>query len=217
MAAPSSGEPVVFSDAARWIPAATSASRRAAGIVVTYDSTPAALKVLAQVQALEPTLSVVVRTVDDTHMDELIAAGATEVVPEIVEGSLMVASHALVLMGVPMRRVLRRVSQARNERYSLLRGYFHGLDDEDEGGEREQVRLQSVPLPLHADAVGLTLGELRLDKLGVTVTAIRRHGIRGVEPVSETRLMAEDIVGLRGLTDRLVAAEARLLRGHDYD
>lgn len=214
MEAASSGETVVFGDAARREALIAAGIHRAAGIVVTYDSTPAALKVLSQVQALEPTLPVVVRTVDDTHMDELIAAGATEVVPEIVEGSLMLASHALVLLGVPMRRVLRRVAQARNERYSLLRGYFHGLDDEDEGGEREQVRLQSVPLTLHSDAVGRTLGELRLDKLGVTVTAIRRHGIRGVEPVSETRLMAEDIVVLRGLPDKLVAAEARL-RGHE--
>ncbi|VVE05706.1 monovalent cation:proton antiporter family protein [Pandoraea soli] len=214
MEAASSGETVVFGDAARREALVAAGIHRAAGIVVTYDSTPAALKVLSQVQALEPTLPVVVRTVDDTHMDELIAAGATEVVPEIVEGSLMLASHALVLLGVPMRRVLRRVAQARNERYSLLRGYFHGLDDEDEGGEREQVRLQSVPLTLHSDAVGRTLGELRLDKLGVTVTAIRRHGIRGVEPVSETRLMAEDIVVLRGLPDKLVEAEARL-RGHE--
>ncbi|WP_449413793.1 cation:proton antiporter domain-containing protein [Pandoraea soli] len=214
MEAASSGETVVFGDAARREALVAAGIHRAAGIVVTYDSTPAALKVLSQVQALEPTLPVVVRTVDDTHMDELIAAGATEVVPEIVEGSLMLASHALVLLGVPMRRVLRRVAQARNERYSLLRGYFHGIDDEDEGGEREQVRLQSVPLTLHSDAVGRTLGELRLDKLGVTVTAIRRHGIRGVEPVSETRLMAEDIVVLRGLPDKLVAAEARL-RGHE--
>ncbi|MBN4664543.1 cation:proton antiporter [Pandoraea nosoerga] len=211
MEAARSGETVVFGDAARREALVAAGIHRAAGIVVTYDSTPAALKVLAQVQALEPTLPVVVRTVDDTHIDDLIAAGATEVVPEIVEGSLMLASHALVLMGVPMRRVLRRVAQARNERYSLLRGYFHGIDDEDEGGEREQVRLQSVPLTLNADAVGRTLGELRLDKLGVTVTAIRRHGIRGVEPVAETRLMAEDIVVLRGLPDKLVLAEQRLL------
>ena len=214
MEAASSGESVVFGDAARREALVAAGIHRAAGVVVTYDSTPAALKVLAQVQALEPTLPVVVRTFDETDIDDLLAAGATEVVPEIVEGSLMLASHALVLMGVPMRRVLRRVAQARNERYSLLRGYFHGLDDEDEGGEREQVRLQSVPLPLDADAVGRTLGELRLDKLGVTVRAIRRHGIRGVEPVSETRLMAEDIVVLRGLPDKLVAAQRRLL-GHD--
>ncbi len=112
MEAASSGETVVFGDAARREALVAAGIHRAAGIVVTYDSTPAALKVLSQVQALEPTLPVVVRTVDDTHMDELIAAGATEVVPEIVEGSLMLASHALVLLGVPMRRVLRRSHDA---------------------------------------------------------------------------------------------------------
>ncbi|GAB3628614.1 potassium transporter [Pandoraea terrae] len=210
MEAASSGEAVVFGDAARREALIAAGVHRAAAVVVTYDSTPAALKVLAQVQTLEPTLPVVVRTVDDTSIDDLLAAGATEVVPEIVEGSLMLASHALVLLGVPMRRVLRRVAQARNARYSLLRGYFHGLDDDDEGGEREQVRLQSVPLTPNSDGVGRTLGELALEKLGVTVTAIRRHGIRGIEPAPETRLMAEDIVVLRGMPEKLAEAEERL-------
>ncbi len=74
----------------------------------------------------EPALPVIVRTVDDSELDTLQKAGATEVVPEIIEGSLMLASHALVLLGVPMRHVLRGVQEARDARYSLLRGYFHG-------------------------------------------------------------------------------------------
>ena len=93
------------------------------------------------------------RTVDDADLEKLLAAGATEVIPEIVEGSLMLASHALVLMGVPMRRVVRRVEEMRDERYSLLRGYFHGADDVDDDDGHEQVRLQSVPVDEKSDAV----------------------------------------------------------------
>jgi two-component system sensor histidine kinase/response regulator len=52
------------------------------------------------------------------------------VVPEALEGSLMLASHALALVGVPMRRVIRIVQDQRDARYSLLRGYFHGADDD---------------------------------------------------------------------------------------
>jgi monovalent cation:H+ antiporter-2, CPA2 family len=48
------------------------------------------------------------------------------VVPEAIEGSLMLASHALALVGVPMRRVIRVVQEQRDARYNLLRGYFHG-------------------------------------------------------------------------------------------
>ena len=50
-------------------------------------------------------------------------------VPDIFECSLMLASHALVLMGVPLDRVLQRMREVREQRYSLLRGFFHGESD----------------------------------------------------------------------------------------
>jgi CPA2 family monovalent cation:H+ antiporter-2 len=134
------------------------------------------------------------------------------VIPEIVEGSLMLASHTLVLMGVPMRRVVRRVEEMRDERYSLLRGYFRGADDLDDDDGHEQVRLQSVPIDENSDAVGQTLETLGLVGDGIEVTAIRRHGIRGVEPDPETKLRAKDIVVLRGLPEVLAQAEERLSR-----
>ena len=71
----------------------------------------------------------IVRTQDDLDLERLQAAGATEVVPETLESSLMLASHALALVGVPMRRVIRIVQDQRDARYNLLRGYFHGADD----------------------------------------------------------------------------------------
>ena len=79
-------------------------------------------------------------------MTKLQDAGATEVVPEAIEGSLMLASHALALVGVPMRRVIRSVQDQREARYQLLRGYFHGADD-DTSAEREQARLVPLTLP----------------------------------------------------------------------
>ncbi|WP_205192405.1 TrkA C-terminal domain-containing protein, partial [Burkholderia sp. LMG 13014] len=158
-----------------------------------------------------PTLPAIVRTVDDADLEKLLAAGATEVIPEIVEGSLMLASHTLVLVGVPMRKVVRRVEEMRDERYSLLRGYFRGADDADDD-DHEQVRLQSVPVDARADAVGRSLEELGLYALGLEVTAIRRHGIRGVEPDPQTKLRASDIVVLRGLPEALALAEERLSR-----
>ena len=161
---------------------------------------------------LEPALPVIVRTVDDADLDKLFAAGATEVIPEIVEGSLMLASHTLVLMGVPMRRVLRSVEELRDERYSLLRGYFHGADDSDED-DGEQVRLQSVSVDEGAEAVGHALKDAGLDDAGVEVTAVRRRGIRGGEPDGDMIVRAGDILVLRGSPEALARAEARLAAG----
>ncbi|WP_322091521.1 cation:proton antiporter domain-containing protein [Paraburkholderia bannensis] len=210
-AAAAAGESVVFGDAARRESLVAAGIHRAAAVAITYANTQSAFRVLHHIHELEPTLPVIVRTVDDADLERLLAAGATEVIPEIVEGSLMLASHMLVLMGVPMRRVVRRVEELRDERYSLLRGYFHGTDDAGEDGH-EQVRLQSVPVDPRADAVGRTLADLGLVDLGVEVTAIRRHGIRGVEPDPSTRLREADIVVLRGLPEQLALAEERLSR-----
>ncbi|WP_042299438.1 monovalent cation:proton antiporter family protein [Paraburkholderia kururiensis] len=211
-AAAAAGESVVFGDAARRESLVAAGVHRAAAIAITYANTPSALRVLHNIHELEPTLPVIVRTVDDSDLEKLLASGATEVIPEIVEGSLMLASHTLVVMGVPMRRVVRRVEEMRDQRYSLLRGYFHGADDADVDDGHEQVRLQSVPIDAKADAVGRTLAELGLADIGVEVTAIRRHGIRGVEPDPSTKLRASDIVVLRGLPEQLAEAEERLSR-----
>jgi len=213
-AAAEAGESVVFGDAARHESLIAAGLHRAATVAITYANTPSALKVLTHVQEANSALPVIVRTVDDAALDTLIAGGATEVIPESVEGSLMLASHTLVVMGVPMRRVIRRVEQMRDERYSLLRGYFRGADDTEDENEREQVRLQSVKMDVRADAVGKTLGELGLREIGVEVTAIRRRGIRGGEPDDAATIMINDVLVLRGTPPALAEAEEKLLHEH---
>ena len=145
--AAAAGQSVVFGDAARLPSLMAAGLARAAAVVVSYHDTPSALKVLAHVRDHAPQVPVIVRTRDDRDLDLLRQAGATEVVPEAIEGSLMLASHALALMGVPMRRVIRVTQEQREARYDLLRGYFHGADDDDID-ELEHERLTSVTLPL---------------------------------------------------------------------
>ena len=208
--AAAAGEHVVCGDAARRESLVAAGIHRAAAVAITYADTASALKVLHHVQALEPTLPVIVRTIDDADLDRLQQAGATEVVPEIIEGSLMLASHALVLLGVPLRRVVRRVQETRDARYSLLRGYFHGQDDEEDMLERDAVRLHSVPLTKGSPAIGRKLGTMGLETFKTSVTAIRRQGIRALDPDPDTVLELGDIVVLRGTPEGLQMAEERL-------
>jgi CPA2 family monovalent cation:H+ antiporter-2 len=209
--AAAAGDTVVYGDAGRRESLIAAGIHRAAAVVVTYANTPSAVRVLHHVHEMAPTLPVIVRTVDDADLDKLQQAGATEVVPEIIEGSLMLASHALVLLGVPLRRVVRRVQETRDARYGLLRGYFHGHDDDDEMIERDTVRLHSVPLEPGLPILGKSLGELSLERIGVEVNAVRRRGIRALDPQPDTVLEAGDIVVLRGVPEALEAAEQRLL------
>ncbi|WP_197388305.1 monovalent cation:proton antiporter family protein [Ralstonia pseudosolanacearum] len=208
--AAAAGERVVYGDAARRESLVAAGVHRAAAVAVTYADTASALKVLHHVQALAPTLPVIVRTIDDADLDRLQQAGAAEVVPEIIEGSLMLASHALVLLGVPLRRVVRRAQEMRDARYGLLRGYFHGQDDDEDMLERDAVRLHSVPLTKGSPAIGRPLGTLGLETFKTSVTAIRRQGIRALDPEPNTLLELGDIVVLRGTPDGLQQAEEHL-------
>jgi CPA2 family monovalent cation:H+ antiporter-2 len=160
--AKAAGHSVVFGDAARLQALKAAGLHRASAVVVTYVDTASALKVLHHTHEQAVNLPVVVRTVSDLDLEKLRAAGATEVVPEAIEASLMLASHALALMGVPMRRVARIVQDQRDARYQLLRGYFHGADD-DRADELEQERLSTVTLPETGCAVGKTLASLALE------------------------------------------------------
>jgi CPA2 family monovalent cation:H+ antiporter-2 len=159
---------------------------------------------------IAPSLPVIVRSYDDTDLDKLRAAGAAEVVPEAIEGSLMLASHALITLGVPLRRVVHRVQSARGERYASLRGFFHGISDADDA-EHLQVRLRSVELTDTAKSIGKSLAELGLSELGAEVTTLRRGKVR-IEFTPQTRLLIGDIVVLRGAMEGLSKAESRLLK-----
>ena len=208
--AQAAGALVSYGDAARRESLKAAGIARAAAMVITYADTAAAIKTLHFAHEVAPKLPVIVRSYDDMDLDKLRAAGATEVVPEALEGSLMLASHALVMLGVPLRRVVHRVQEARDERYASLRGYFHGSGDAPDDEENIQTRLHSVAIIEGARAVGKQLGALKLDELGAEVTAVRRGKFRH-EGRADTVLQAGDIVVLRGATEGVARAEARLL------
>jgi CPA2 family monovalent cation:H+ antiporter-2 len=207
------GENVVYGDAGRKEALMAAGLMRASVVIVTISDTALAEKVLHHVQELRHDLPVVVRTFDERDMERLTRAGAAEVVPEALEASLMLASHALVLVGVPINRVLKRIRQTRSKRYSLLRGFYRGISDRDHDEDDEHhPRMHSVLLEPGAGAIGKTLDELDLENLGCEVSAIRRRGIRAVEPAPETRLLEGDVVVVLGLPEAIAAANERLLQ-----
>jgi len=184
---------------------------KARALAITFDDTPVALRILHHVQALRPDLPVIVRTRDDAEIDRLVAAGATEVVPEVMEGSLMLASHSLLLLGVPLNRVLANIRAIREERYSLFRGFFHGITDLS-ASDDDQPRLHTVVLPERAFATGRCLGELDLGG-EVQITGVRRRSARSVQPSKEWRFEPGDAVVLLGRPAAIARAEERLLEG----
>ncbi len=209
--AAAAGNTVVFGDAVRLQSLMAAGLARASAVVVTYQDTASALKVLANARAHAPAVPIIVRTVDDRDLERLKAGGATEVVPEAIEGSLMLASHALALVGVPMRRVIRVVQDQRDARYNLLRGFFRGADD-DTTDDLGQERLSSLTLTSGLRSIGHTVGELALQTSGVRVLSLRRSNGKTLKVLDDTRLQEGDTLVLSGTPEALALGEELLLQ-----
>ncbi|HWA36552.1 MAG TPA: monovalent cation:proton antiporter-2 (CPA2) family protein [Burkholderiales bacterium] len=210
--ASAAGDSVVFADSARREALAAAGLPRATAVVITFADVAASVRVLRHIQAVSPNVPVIVRARDEGDIERLTAAGASEVVPEAFESGVMLASHTLVWVGIPLSRVMRRMSLVRGEQYRLLRGLFYGAGDEQDGEAMQ--RLHSVTLDAGASALGRTLEACGLESLGVQVRAVRRPGEKRKLMAAEAGpLQRGDVVVLLGAPDEVAAAEYRLLRG----
>jgi CPA2 family monovalent cation:H+ antiporter-2 len=213
-AARQTGEPVIFGDSADEDMLIQAGLENASAVVVSFSEPTTAIGILRSIRRLRPDVPVLVRTPDDARLAELQAAGATEVVPETFEASLMLVSQVLLLLRVPLTRVVRAVGEIRNSRYALLRSVVsrdgeHPIDDTNE--HEEEVK--SVVLPPQAWAIGRTIAEARARGAQVAFTAIRRQGIVGRQPDLDARLRDGDIVVIYGPPRALEHAESILLAG----
>jgi CPA2 family monovalent cation:H+ antiporter-2 len=205
---------VVYGNAAKREVLIAAGLMRAKALVVTYSDKHSALAILRHVKELRPDLPVVVRTNDETHVEALKEAGAAEVVAEVLEGSVMLASQAMLMAGVPLGRVIRRVQENRARRYAAFSGYLRGAQsDIGEANDSMQSRFLSVLLKKDSTAVVKKLREIGLDALDVEVNAVRRRGMRGAQPSEEMQLLAGDVLVLLGLPESLQLAEERLHKG----
>lgn len=208
------GDPVIYGDAAEPEILEAVGLEHCSVLVISFADPNLALSILQSVRELRKDVPVLVRTQDDTKLDELQAAGATEVVPETLEASLMLMSHMLLLLNMPVSRVVKTVGDIRDNRYTMLRRIFRREDarplDETHALREE---LHTVVLPRNAYAIDRSIGQLKLDTVGVSVNAIRRDGIVGRQPNADMVLREGDVVVLYGTPEDIEQGESLLLIG----
>ncbi|HEX5313702.1 MAG TPA: cation:proton antiporter [Gammaproteobacteria bacterium] len=208
------GDPVYYGDARNPAVLVAAGIERARAVVVAYNDVNSALAVIRATREVRPDVPILARTSDDARLEELRAAGADEVIPETLEASLMIGSHLLATLGVPMRRILRQVSDVRAGRYSLMRNVYRRSGAEALDMDHAfRGQLNAVTLVGNAHGIGRSLGALDLEALGVGVTALRRDGVVGREPGPETVLREGDTLVLYGTPEEAKRAEDRLLAG----
>ncbi|EAR61259.1 monovalent cation:proton antiporter family protein [Neptuniibacter caesariensis] len=212
MEASTAGEHICFGDARRDDILEAVGAKNARMLILSFPETESSLPALKHIRSRFVDLPILVRTRDDSQLDEFQTAGATEVIPEALEGSLMMISHVLSLLGMPHTKIEKQINTVRAERYHMLHGYYHGRHSSkiDSSGRAKEI-LHPVTIDTDAAEIGKTLKELKLERFKVTVAMIRRQNHSNHNPKGDTRLKSGDIVVLKGPTDKVELAEASIL------
>jgi len=201
---------VLYGDAGRFTLLQAIGLTRARAVVITFDDTDMALKIVRQIRSVLPDLPILVRAEDLSDLEILESAGATDVLPQSLETSILMAAQLLLVLGVPHARVERDMDQVRRDQYHLLRSYLTDGDSwvKTVGGYPEELR--AVHLDEYDWVLGQTLNELNPESSGITVVALRRAGTQLPDFNRDTAFLSQDILILAGLPQALDDFETRL-------
>jgi CPA2 family monovalent cation:H+ antiporter-2 len=204
-----------FGDARRPEFLAAAGLARARMVVISFADEPAALETLRHIRALRLDVPVFVRTRNDSNLEEFQKAGATEVVPESLEASLMLASHLLLMLGVPASRILFKIRAIHADRYRVIQGFFKGTDDiallEEEDASR--MSLHALTVPENAFAVDKTLEDMSLPETPYAIKVLTRGNTRYPDPPANMIIQAGDVLVLYATPELLYLLEERITSG----
>ncbi|MFC1749226.1 monovalent cation:proton antiporter-2 (CPA2) family protein [Pseudomonadota bacterium] len=211
-------EPVSYGDSSSLELLKAAGLERAAALVICVDDRQSATKILAQARPARPELPILVRTRDDTRLQELLDAGASEVIPEALEASLMMASHLLLMLEIPASRVIRVVREAQIGRYQMLRQLFPGeMDSHPTGAEGSSTLHHTVEIIEGTYAANRTIAALKLEGKEISIVSLQRGKNRIPHPDENTRLEKEDLLVLYGTAEALEKVEKKMLDGDDEE
>jgi len=211
--AATAGENVVYGDASRLEVLKAAGIDSAKGLIVTYADDRASEKVLTVVRSYNKDIPVIVRTMDESGLEKIRAAGANEVVPEVLEVSLMLASHALVIFDVPLSRVIKKIREFRESKYEIFKGYFKGISDEKDD-LINQHQLHSIEIKNKSFLNGKLLSDIPFEEYGISINHLRRPNmLEDIEPRGDLRLNTGDVVVILGHFEEIRLFENYSLNG----
>ncbi len=209
------GEPAFYGDATDQSVLLNANIKKAKQLVVTFDDHIKTRKVLQAVRKLNNKLLTLVSTRDDSYLTALQQAGATEVIPEKLEVSLMLASHMLMFLGHAPQKVQQQIQDVRNYRYNALRAYFRGSESYTENDNMEDNILHAIKITPNAYAIGKSTKTLYDDHdMQLTITSFYRNGFKCNDaPTVQTELQQGDVLVVKGTKQDVYNAEEFLIQG----
>lgn len=208
-------EPVFFGDASQESVLKAAGITQARLIVLSFEDHKRVLRTLEIIRRLNKTIPILVRTQDDRHLENLQKAGATEVIPEKLESSLMLAAHMLIVLGASPQEAQRQITEVKSNRYRMLRCFYEGKDDAKhlETKNQQHEILHAIEITQGAFAVGKTLESMRSKDIHLTLASFFRNGYKCTHPSPDIPLQVGDVLVLKGPSDRLYIEEEKLLQG----
>ena len=203
--ASNAGELVMYGDASRRVVLNAAGIKNCKAVIITYADDRASSKVLTVVRETYLDLPVIVRTADESSIALLQKEGATEVVPEVLEGSLMLGSHALMVLGIPLGRIVKKIRSFRSERYAMFRGYFKGSTDiSDDFSGQEQLELHSIEVKRNPLLMGSKIENIRFEDFNIQIQYLRRPNmLENIDPRPDIILDDGDILVILGLQQNI--------------
>jgi CPA2 family monovalent cation:H+ antiporter-2 len=209
------GEPVLFGDVRQKDILVTAGLHEAKLVIVTFDDNGKVMQVINSIKQLAPNIPIVVRTRQDQHLEELYNAGASQVVPEILEGSLMLVSQVLHLCNIPMSRILKRVRTERKEHYGHMHGFFPGETTEVNYDKKDtQEFMHAIVLTHDAYVNDKAIEQLDFKRMRVELKSIRRGESEYLEPETDLIFQEGDVLVISGKPRRVEKAEKLILEGY---
>lgn len=160
---------------------------RARGLIVTTSSDATNLYVILSARLLNAKLFISSRAIDENSVPKLLRAGANRAISPYAIGGKRLAQLQL--------------------RPAVVDFFDTALNSGD-----QRLTVEDLQVPPTAAAAGLSLDELNLTGVGVTVLALVRQGAPIPNPRGETRLAAGDLLLLLGTDEQLRRAEQVVTR-----
>ena len=183
-------------------------------LVITFANENTSLEVLRCARAMRLDLPIFVRTIDDTNLEKFQAAGATEIVPESLESSMMLASHLLLALGISTNKIISRIKNIHADKYEIIRGIFTGADEPNilELEDINRRSLHSIVISENSPFINHAIQVLLPAPSEVSIKCLTRNTNRYNDPHLTMLLEIGDVLVIFSTPEEAFLLEERVLQ-----
>jgi len=116
-----------------------------------------------------------VRVRNEQQMEKLLKMGASTVIPESLESSLLVATRTLEHLDIDRDEIDLLINSTRNKRYADLRGIFHGEPHLIDEPLNDFVMRETFVIEENCRFIGQRIDQLGLNHSYVSIELIRNE------------------------------------------